>query len=234
MAERASKDRSQFSAALDNIRGKRDDVSRKVSEAAAAFSTLGDPTPGDIKDYWQERLALLATRVHGLHLDVPACDRSHDQIQELRAQNRTLVVNLPELTLEVLGRMHPNLAGHWSVRRSNGIESVMHYGYLDVENVTGSPNLRSNEDDLRRIAEETGRYGMTLPTYYIGSNEHFDRTGEHYDHGYKTISRLPGSRNEGDVLNANFYSVGRPNVHSFLLPGRRHPGLGGRFEGVMK
>lgn len=107
----------------------------------------------------------------------------------------------------------------------------MHYGYLDVEDVTRSPNLGKNEDDLRRIAEKTGRYLMMLQTYYIGSNERFDRTGEYYDYRFQTASRL-GSRRGGDLLNASFYSVGRPDVNSDLGPDYSDPRLGGRLEGV--
>lgn len=223
---------SQFSTYLADIRRHRDDVDQRLKEAANAFSSLKDPTPGDITDYWDERLEALASRVPGLSLNLPKCDRSHDQIQELQAQGRTLIVNLPELTLPVLGIMHPNLAGHWSVQPQNGIESVLHYGWLDVEDATASPHLGSNEENLIRIAKETGKYGMTQETYYIGAHDHFDRTGEYYDHGFKTAARLLGSRLGGRVLDANFEFGSRPSVRSNLDPRYRDASWGGRLEGV--
>lgn len=110
---------SEFFGTVKNTRERRDNVDLQIRKLATAFSALRDPTPGDITDYWQERLTVLASRVRGLSLDVPACNRSQDEIRDLRAEGRTLVVNLPELTLEILGMMHHNLAGHWSVQPSN-------------------------------------------------------------------------------------------------------------------
>src|SRR3989338_3547257 len=171
-----------FLANLAAVRNQFDPVEHRLSEAAQAFVMLTDPTPVDYTEYWKERLTALQTRVPRLKLRVPKCDRSHGQLQDLRGQYQqrgetmALVVHLREMTLPVLAQIHPPLVGHWSVSRDNGIESVLHYGWLDVEDSTQSPNLGKNEEQLEDIGRQTNRFGMTLPTYYIGSYDYHDRT----------------------------------------------------------
>jgi len=229
MSERVGAEQSQFQVNLDLIRN-RPDAYQRVRQAADAFKQLTDPTPGDYSDYWSERWEAFGTII-GADIPRARVDRSRDEVQELHGQGRKLVLRPEGITLAHLGQIHTSL-GSWATQPNSPVESDARFGYLDIEKSTKAPNLRTNVADLARIAQETGRHGMTLETYIIGSEDHFDLTGEYFDHGYQTWSRLPGSRRDGRVLHAYFYADGYLSASSTWTPDDRHDGIGGRFEGV--
>jgi hypothetical protein len=228
MPEQLTESPSRFALILEDIK-KRPSAYVRVRQAAEAFVQLTDPTPGDYSDYWRERWEAFGTIV-GSEITVPSCDRSHSEIQELHEKGRVLVFRPKDLTLPQLGEMHPNMRS-WSIRPDTAVESDPRFGWLDIADVTYDTYLDTDVDDLEDIARKTGRSGMTLETYIIGSHDHFDRTGEYFDHGSQTTSKLLGSRLDGYVLFASFNSDGYLNVFSdWGIVRSMH--LGGRFEGM--
>lgn len=208
------------------------DAHRRVRDAAEAFKCLTDPTPADYTDYWGERWDALGSLV-GVEVRVGRCDRSRGEIQMLRAQGRTLVVRPPVITLAHLGRIHPRLSS-WAVSPNADIESDSRVGYLDVETSVPAPHLGADEIDLSGIARRDGKYPMTLETYIIAAMDQYARTGQYLDDGYKTVSRLPGSRYRSSILYAGFDSHGGLHVDFGWPLAHREPAAGGRSEGVKR
>ncbi len=224
-------DLSQFQHNLVDVRNK-PDARLRLRQAAEAFGALTDPTPTDYTDYWRERWEAFGT-ILGIDINVERCDRSAGEVQELHGQDRTLVVRPEQFTLPHVEQLHPPTT-IWTQTGSGEITSEPRFGWLDIENSTEAPNLNTAVEDLLRIAEESGRYGMTLMTYFIGSLNNFDITGAYFDGRTRTTSRLLGSKanDGGQEVRA---SLGRRN--DFMVSSQTHPRRssshwGGRFEGV--
>lgn len=206
----------------------------RAAAAAEVFEGLSDPTPEDFVAYWGVRWGAFGTL---LKRNVPfsAIDRCHAEIRALRKQGRTLVFRPEDITLPDLGIIHPEMKS-WSTYPRTSIHSDSRYGWIDIEDVVHAPNLRTTTDELKEVAEKTGRYGMTLETYIIASQDHYDRKGgEHFDNNYQTTSRLPGSLYSSFgpevVVDASFVGP-RLLVNSYGYASISSTLLGARFEGV--
>lgn len=233
MSGRLETDLSQFQQNLADVRNK-PEAHQRIRQASEAFGALTDPTPADYTDYWRERWEATGT-ILGVDFGVARCDRSAGEVQELHSQDRTLVVRPEEFTPDHLEDIHGGTT-IWTQTGSGKIISEPRFGWLDIENSTEAPNLDTTVEDLLRIAKDSGRHGMTLITYFIGSLNNFDLTGVYFDGKPRTKSRLLGSKasDGGQEVRA---SLGRHNdfmVSSQIYPVKSHGTWGGRFEGVKR
>ena len=170
----------------------------------------------------------------GLDITVPPCARSRGEIQELQSQDRTVIFRREKLMISHLRKIQQRLKSLIFVGE-NGIESEIRIGWLDVENMTTAPHLSHTRENLARIAQTMGKYGMTIETYVIASQDHFDRRGEYFDQNGKTKSYLLGSRISSDTICAWCETSDKslPFVKVNAEPSDNpYRGVGGRFEGI--
>ena len=76
-------------------------------------------------------------------------------------------------------------------------------GYLYTEAKTDAPYLGTTEEQLERHLTRTGRRGLTLNAYIIGSQTNKMLNGTYFDQG-STWSRVLGSRDGDRVVDAYF------------------------------
>ena len=135
--------------------------------------------------------------------------------------------------LVLLGGMFPKMRS-WSVGEKTIVTNDHDKGgSIDIEMDIDSPNRNTNERKALDILKKEGRKGQRLATFIVGSQFSRLLTGGYLEEG-STWSRLPGSRNEGYVLNASFRSDGGLGVSWGLRSQDHDPNLGFRSEGVKK
>ncbi len=199
-------------------------------------------TPESEKKYWQARWEYYGTKA-GLNIDVPPCDRTQEEINELTDKKRKLIYVPPQLStiegLTLLGKMHKKL-GLYALEGKNIVNESDVSGWIDVEAALDIPNKGTTEPELRKKFEEEGKIGMNLPAYIIASEDSKDITRQRFDSKKTTWVRLPGS---SEVNNRPFRTVRRVdacfNSEGFLFvktisPEIKNPLLGGRSMGIKK
>lgn len=116
----------------------------------------------------------------------------------------------------------------WALRPDHGIKNYANpFGWMRVDAGLDAPFRGTNEAELRKQINQSGRTGQTL-NIYVPSGEAIKRIFDYYPDQGRTWSRLPNSSGAGGVLHADFYPGGRLSVYSYLLPGSRDGSLGGR------
>lgn len=170
-------------------------------------------------------------------LYVPTCDRTKEELAKLKEENRAVILAPDEIYtrggLVLLGRMFPKMQSTTVSERTTITNENNRGGCIDVEMDLESPNRDTTEKDLEKLFKAQGRKGQREATYIIASQFSKLLTDHYFDEG-DTSSRLPGSRNEGSVIGARFYSGGGLRVSWYLGPQNQFPLLGGRCEGVKK
>ncbi len=88
----------------------------------------------------------------------------------------------------------------WSVSQGTSvINGDNKGGSIDIEMDIDSPNRNTNEKQTVDMLKKEGRKGQRLATFIIGSRFSKLLTDHYLDEG-STLSRLPGSRSEGDAF----------------------------------
>ncbi|OGH21345.1 MAG: hypothetical protein A2958_00910 [Candidatus Levybacteria bacterium RIFCSPLOWO2_01_FULL_38_13] len=189
------------------------------------------------KAFWQ-----VPRGEEGLTFDIAPCSATEERLKKPFADIKGIelspfTIGIPEELkgkegLITLGKMFPELE-NYSVREGTPIEDEFdRTGYIRVEGVIDSPNLDTNEDQLRKHFELQGTRGQRLITYAIFSRQMEVLDGNYLDQG-STWSRLLGSRIDGRVVYAYCYPYGYLYVFRGLYPQNRHPDWGGRSEEVL-
>ncbi|MBU4099554.1 hypothetical protein KJ980_07965 [Patescibacteria group bacterium] len=228
----------------------KDNGSKKLSpeERSKIFTTFHEArdkfkdsprAPESELKYWQARWKAYGA-LAGLEIDVPACDRTQEEINELTERNRKLIYVPPQLStpesLTLLGKMHSKL-GLYTLKGKNIVNESDVSGWIDVEASPDIPNKGTTEPELRKKIEEYGLIGMNLPVYIIASEDSKDITGQRFDSKITTWVRLPGSSVVNDrtvrTMDACFNSEGFLIVQT-ISPEISNPLLGGRSMGIKK
>lgn len=173
----------------------------------------------------------------GLNFIVSPCDRTVEELVELAEKGRRMSY-LPEqlMTQEqrpLLGQIFPELRSY-SVQAENSVMNEENrFGWFDYDAGIDASYRNTTENTLRTQITAEGRLGMNLNEYIVASEDSKLFTGKFLDQD-NTWVRLLGSRGDGGVVNASFYSDGGLLVGWGLRPGRQLPGLGGRSVGVKR
>lgn len=130
-----------------------------------------------------------------------------------------------------LGLMFPEI-GSYSVAQDTSIKDESDKtGYVKIEGVLDAPNLDTDEKQAKKHFENQGISGQRLLTYLIFSRQMKILQGQYPD--INTWSRLPGSSDDGRVVDAYCLSYGHVDVSRDLAPSDRRPLLGFRSEEVL-
>lgn len=196
-------------------------------------------TPDLINATWQG-IWKVAGESAGYAYQVPKCDRTAEQLAELKQANRAALL-LPDDIYTLgglvrLGRIFP-LMKSWVTMPEEAIRishSSNQGGCIDVEMSLDAPYRTFegyNEQQLRDKIAADGRNGIRLPTYLVAGQFSKLLTGHYLDEN--TWSRTPGSFCGSQALYASFYSYGKADVSGWI-PGLRYSDLGGRSEGAKR
>lgn len=193
-------------------------------------------TPESVNKFWQTLWKVEGSEI-GRVFDVPSCDRTAEELTELKEEKRAVLLIPDEFYtragLVLLGRMFPNMRSRFVQGGTTITNENNRGGCIDVEMDLKSPNGNTTQKNLEELAFSKGRNGQRLATYMVASQFSKLLTGHYFDEG-DTWSRVPGSRDGDGVVSAHFSPGGDLHVSSNLFPQGRYPGLGGRFEGVKK
>lgn len=191
-------------------------------------------SPESLTEYWQTRWKVYGEKAN-LHIIVPPCDRTQEEIEQLRQEQRKLVyvpqdVLLSPQGLVLLKTMHSHL-GKKGRYFANTTDVP---GWVDIEETTSPPNTNTTEPELLEQLQRQGKIGQRLATYIVGSYDSKDLTGKFFDDATHATSRLAGTKNpQKDILIGTFQPTGSIDIFS-LLPTLSTPLLGGRSEGIKK
>lgn len=199
----------------------------------------GSLTPELVNSTWQTVWRVWGESVEH-QFQIPACDRSDKELATLKSEGRGIVLTPDEIYtpegLILLGRIFPEMKS-WSTEAGTTVTNeVNRGGSIDIEMSVGAPYRTAQgytEQELIDKIVSDNRDGQRLATYIVGSQFSKLLTDKYFDQD-DTWSRLPGSRDEGRVVDADFYSDGHLNVDDYWSREDRYPGLGGRSEGVKK
>lgn len=164
--------------------------------------------------------------------DIPACDRTAEELEQLRKEGRFMVY-VPDVDYPLLGKIFPKMQSYATQEGSPIKDKYQSHGWIDVEGDLESPDRNTTEKDLEKLFESKGKRGQTLKAYIWASQFNKALTGNYFDEK-DSWSRLLGSRRGGNVARVGFYSHGGLRVGWGLGPQDRDPDLGGRSEGVKK
>lgn len=188
--------------------------------------------------FWRTKLQVDGARV-GLEIAVPDCNWTEEEIRRPMVDRKgkevpgMMVYKPGEVTLPILGRMYRAMQNFSVAEDSPVTDTHDTAGWVKVEATIDAPNLGTTQKDLEKFAEKTGYLGQGEATYILASQASKDLSGQYFDQG-STWSRLLGSRGEGRVLCASFYSNGGLRVFWILGPQGRVSDLGGRSEEVKR
>ena len=189
--------------------------------------------PEKVTNFWRNFVAFSVQSAEGGNIripEVPAVDRSREELEALRQEGRMMVYN-PGLSYAELGKVFPKM-NSYSVREDSPIkDKASKPGWIDVEADIDAPNRNTTQKELEELYKSQGRKGMRESTYIWAGQASKVLTDKYFDQD-TTYSRLLESSNDGQVVLAYFYPHGELRVHSYLFPQGRHPFLGGRSEGV--
>lgn len=176
-------------------------------------------TPESVDNFWQTFWLVHGDRI-GRSFDVPRCDRSAEELVELRKQQREVIL-LPDVLatgkgLALFGNMFPEMNG-WTGKTGPGIVNKDNRGgCIDIEMDSLTPNKKTTEDELRDMFIKQGRNGQTLNQYIVGSQFSYILTNSYFDETYdgRDWSRLLGSSNNRFVVDATFSRKGKLSICS--------------------
>lgn len=188
------------------------------------------PTPEIVNKTWQTLWKVWGERA-GQKFNVPSCDRTTEELAQLRKENKAVLLIPDNLDLVTLGKIFPE-AKSWAVSEGTTVAEQSKGGSIDIEMDLNSPHRNTTETQAKDLLKSQGRDGQRLKTYIIGSQFSKLLTGHYFDEN--SWSRLPGSRHGGCMVGASFRSGGNLYVDSGLYPRDRFPGMGFRSEGVKK
>ena len=197
----------------------------------------GEPfNPELVTNYWRAKLQADGVKV-GIDIVVPDCDWTEEEIRRPmvdikgNAIGGMMVPVLGEITLPLLGKMYPKIAGY-SVREDTPIKDTHKTsGYVKVEATIDAPNRNTRPKELEDFAKKQGYLGQREITYILASQASKNLIDQYFDQG-ETWSRLLGSRSGGYPPDARFNPDGDLVVGWHLGPQDPHLHLGARFEEV--
>lgn len=193
-------------------------------------------TPKLVTDVFKEIWGIRTKNI-GLKIEIPFCDRTSDELEELRKKGLRIGYmpkelaskeNMP-LLLMVFYQLLSEPIDTIGDRYKNKVSG---YGWFDYEATEVAPNLNTTEDQLRKIIKKQGRQEMNLNEYVVAgmdnnlfANSFFDTQGSGH-----TGSRLLGSTNFGNVIGGKFYARKEVTVGALYLYDRdgHYSDLGGR------
>ncbi len=149
----------------------------------------GNFNPKQVAGFWQTAInfALELSRTDYPKIVVPVCDRSEDELLELKSQDRCMVYN-PNLPLEILTKAflssQPHTATYRMLHMAEFRDQFYHAGWVDVEAGLDSPYPGYSEPKLQDLFVSQGRAGQRFSTYlwfaYVSKlvSQHYpDETG---------------------------------------------------------
>lgn len=211
----------------------KDQFGRVMYEYRQAWET-NTLTPDLVNRTWQTFWRVKAENANlGYEFEVPVCDRTTEELAELRAQNRGVVL-LPGAIMTVKGlrtlnTIFPEIVVSGLERLSVFVQSE-EGGCVDVEMDLEPPYRNHIGREIRKTLEQQRREGQRLQTYIIASCFSKELTGNYFDEN--TASTLLGTFNsqkspfEGSNKNGNFnfsyQQLGwRDNKTGFRSEGRK-------------
>lgn len=192
----------------------------------------GSPvSPEKVTTFWQAFWAENGRKV-GISISVPECPFTREQLENIRRINKGPIYIPNELSTQrdrhLLGKMFPKMQSH-SVEEGNTVTNeVARSGWRQFDMSVDAPHLGTDENQLREVMVSHGDEEPSLNEYIVASQASKLLTGKYLDEG--TRSRIFGSRVDGGVVRARFYSGGCLSVHSFWYSDDRLSYLGGRFS----
>lgn len=191
-------------------------------------------TPELVNKTWQTLWTEWGKRI-GQTFDVPACDRTTEELVKLKKENKGVLLIPDNVSLVDLGKIFPQMQ-NWAVQEGTTVGNDHNKGgSIDIEMDLDSPNRNDTERGAAFSLEEEERNGQRLTTYIIGSQWSKLLTNHYFDENTFS-SRLLGSRSDGSLVYAGFHSDGRlrVRVHWGLGNVMPDPRIGFRSEGVKK
>jgi hypothetical protein len=200
--------------------------------------TTGLLTPELIDATWQTVWNSWGNSLEGHRFEVPSCDRSALELEELKQQGRHVLLVPDEVMtpegLVLLGKLIPHKsAPNGILWGESAIREITNYdnrgGTIDVE-MRDNPNPNLTEAELKRLFDEQGRTGQRLSTYIIGSLFSRLLTGKPFDSNFRS-SRLLGSSYDNHGIGAVCAVDGTIVIVPNLYGGIARPYINGRSEG---
>lgn len=138
----------------------------------------------ELWEVWGEQL--------DIHVAVPSCDRTQEELNVLERQRRIMIYVPKELSgksnIGRLSKLYPELIDYSDLYLPEN--TVDQHGWLDVELTTFDvPNPNMTESEVNNLFGSQDKTGQTLNTYMIGSTFNHKVTGNYYDE-FACYSRL--------------------------------------------
>lgn len=187
-------------------------------------------SPEKVTAFWQAFWAENGGRI-GSSISVPKCLFTSEQLRNMRKKDKGPIYIPEEFstqeTRHLLGKMFPEMRSH-SVEEENSVTNeVQNFGWRGFDMSVDAPHLETNESQLKSALVSNEEKEPTLNEYIIAGQASKLLTGKYLDEG-ATISRIFGSRGDGNVVGACFDSGGDLSIGWSLLPGSCDENLGGR------
>lgn len=193
-------------------------------------------TPESVNKFWQTLWRVWGESVDRV-FEVPACDRTTQELAELKENGRGVLLIPDEIYtpegLVLLGCIFPKMESRTVSEGTTITNENNRGGCIDVEMDLESPNRNTTEKDLEKLFASQGRKGQREATYIIASQFSKLLAGHYFDEK-ATWSRLLGSRSGGGGVGAGFWPGGCLRVGLNQDPQSHYPDMGGRSEGVKK
>ncbi len=170
------------------------------------------------------------------YLEIPRCDRSAEELSDLRADRRAVVL-MPDGMMSIGGlfALHKMFPAMGAVDLQKGIidNASEKGGCLDVEMEFYTPNRSTTEEEAEEFIRSQEREGQRIETYVVASQLlGKELSGEYFDsRSPMNFARLSGSRQSGSILIASFTKEGILEIDSGFPPSVRGAELGARSEG---
>lgn len=189
-------------------------------------------TPELVRKTWQTIWQVWGRRV-GLDITASALALTQEEIEKHEQEVDPVFWVPTKVTLPILGKIFPNMRSYSMQEGSPVTVENGHINWRSGEASIKAPNSNTTERELEDLFTKQGREGMDLREYIILSQWSKLTTGRHLDEG-ATWSRLPGSRDGGQVVDAGFDQDGYLYVRWYLRAGDPYPDLGGRSSAEVK
>ena len=181
-----------------------------------------------MRSFWQE-----AGQKIGRSIVVDKFPLTAKEIKEKQEKGQMAIFVPAEVNRVDLGKMFPKMES-WAVQEGNSaVDVINNSGWFWIEASVDAPNRNTTQRQLEEKFKKEGKQGQSLRTYIVGGQVSKLLTNRYFDEG-ATWSRLLGSRDEGRVLLAGFFSNGGLDVFSNWYPGSHSESIGGRSEEVIK
>lgn len=228
---------------MSEFPGRLDRLTQSITELKAnPFS------PEALTNYWRTKLQEDGKKI-GLDILVPDCNWTEEEIRrpmrDIRGNDvpSMMALDLRQLRgkkgLANLEQMYPKIE-NWPVGKRTGWFSYVRDNFevnkkdewVKTEAIIDAPNINTTQRDLENHAKKQGYLSQWDCIYILISQVSKDLTGRYLDEG-DTWSRL-GSRSEGSMVTANFYSDGSLDSVWFMDQLIHDSSLGGRFVEVKR